>query len=617
LFKPLPRWAIWLPIVLAMAGGAIRIGLIARVPLWVDEAESSINALTILERGFPGDTYLGLPIFENTLIRPWQENAEYEFRDISYSDRGFAIYHGWLPLYLIAASFRAFGVTPDTDASNRTPVHSHDERRYRTVAARMPAVLTGTIAILVLFVAGSALFGWEAGLCAAVMASFWSVHIGVSDQARYYAPTLLLTSATGWLTWRLQRDGGWRDLVLTSVALACLFYTHLLTFAAMTGLVAVWTILSGRFKQLLILGMIVAVIIAPWLVLTGFIWHAKYIPSAWKLFRSPLDAVPISPVMVLYGALLGIGFGVLVSGAWRNSAGWLSPVINYLYERRRAVAFLYSWLFLGYVAFLFMPAVSFFAWRMGATLLAPITLLAGCILTSVAQLTSRSALVCLALGVLWVALSDWVRPSWYDVDPAIGYNDVDTAMAFLRERKLTPESRVYSSPNEHLILSFYSGIPVQSIAPVRKDFLDNHPGEVVIFMKDDALRQRDDPAHPDNVLVRARAAGINLSKEEAWEISWGIARDKQDLPAFAVPLKAEHASFQRDNRAMISASSSKKLVFRGFDIKTDYDWWAIYFYRFVNPQERHAKPAYRDRILRGTRYALPANWIVYDSPGSL
>ena len=73
-------------------------------PLWADEAESAINALTIVAEGLPTDHHLGLPIYENTLVRPWPESAEYEFRDISYSDRGLAVYHGWIPLYAIAGA---------------------------------------------------------------------------------------------------------------------------------------------------------------------------------------------------------------------------------------------------------------------------------------------------------------------------------------------------------------------------------------------------------------------------------------------------------------------------------------------------------------------------------
>jgi len=38
--------------------------------LWVDEAESALNALTIVADGLPGDSYLGQPLYENTLMRP-------------------------------------------------------------------------------------------------------------------------------------------------------------------------------------------------------------------------------------------------------------------------------------------------------------------------------------------------------------------------------------------------------------------------------------------------------------------------------------------------------------------------------------------------------------------
>src|SRR5262245_27152644 len=80
-------------------GVMLRVSFVNSRPLWVDEAESGINALTILERGYPSDRYLGLPIYENVLISTTPDSEEYEFRDSSYSTRGMAIYHGWLPLY--------------------------------------------------------------------------------------------------------------------------------------------------------------------------------------------------------------------------------------------------------------------------------------------------------------------------------------------------------------------------------------------------------------------------------------------------------------------------------------------------------------------------------------
>ena len=50
----------------------LRLSFVDRTPLWVDEAdeaESSINALTILDHGYPTDRYLGLPLYEK---RNWK-----------------------------------------------------------------------------------------------------------------------------------------------------------------------------------------------------------------------------------------------------------------------------------------------------------------------------------------------------------------------------------------------------------------------------------------------------------------------------------------------------------------------------------------------------------------
>jgi len=55
-------------IVLALV---LRGAWLGRELLWIDEAESTINALTILDHGVPVDHHLGLPLYENTLVRPW------------------------------------------------------------------------------------------------------------------------------------------------------------------------------------------------------------------------------------------------------------------------------------------------------------------------------------------------------------------------------------------------------------------------------------------------------------------------------------------------------------------------------------------------------------------
>ncbi len=85
--KALPRALLLSCLALAPAS---RLSLVDRRQLSVDEAESSINALTILERGYPSDRYLGLPIYENVLLTTSPTSEEYEFKDSSYSDRGMA-----------------------------------------------------------------------------------------------------------------------------------------------------------------------------------------------------------------------------------------------------------------------------------------------------------------------------------------------------------------------------------------------------------------------------------------------------------------------------------------------------------------------------------------------
>src|SRR6516165_7554005 len=171
---------IWVLSILLLTGLACRIYDLGRLPLWSDEAESSVNAFTILERGVPADTYQGQPIYENWMVKPWPGNSEFEFRDISYNDRGVAVYHAWLPLFSIALSFRLLGITPARAGAMR-PQYSAAERRRRTIAARLPSVFFGMLCILGFYLAGSRLQSRGTGLIAAFLGTFLAVHIWYSQ----------------------------------------------------------------------------------------------------------------------------------------------------------------------------------------------------------------------------------------------------------------------------------------------------------------------------------------------------------------------------------------------------------------------------------------------------
>jgi hypothetical protein len=219
-----------------VAAFAIRMLYLDERPFWVDEAESSINALTIVENGYPTDEYLGIPIYENTLLQPWPGNAEYEFRDLSYSDKHVAVYHGWLPLYAIAGSFALHGITPDEANGAHSVKHDLGERKRRTRAARLPAVLFGLLFLAVLFAGGRRLYGPDAAWAGLIVGSIYPHHLAISRQARYYSAEVALTTACAVSLWLFVKDCKWKHVYLAAAAFILLFHTHLLSFCA-AGLV--------------------------------------------------------------------------------------------------------------------------------------------------------------------------------------------------------------------------------------------------------------------------------------------------------------------------------------------------------------------------------------------
>jgi hypothetical protein len=204
--------------------------------LWVDEVESTLNALTIVADGLPGDTYLGQPLYENTLMRPWPGHAEYEFRDLSYSDRGLAVYHAWLPLYAIAAAFRVAGVS-SAEARLGPPLQNASlaDLEYWTAVPRAPALLFSPVLVVAACALGRAVHGpaVAAGLALAVATANFFVWAG--RQARYYSAALALDALCGLAIWHAWRRGRLRDHALAGLSIGALFHAHSVSAVAMTA----------------------------------------------------------------------------------------------------------------------------------------------------------------------------------------------------------------------------------------------------------------------------------------------------------------------------------------------------------------------------------------------
>ena len=613
----------WLLVLLIVCGGAaIRTWRLDSSPFWVDEAESSINALTILQHGYPNDTYLGMPIYENTYTWKWPESSEYEFRDSSYSAKHFAIYHGWLPLYSIAASFAISGIRPDVVDESRTTKHTEREQRERTRAGRLPAVLFGSLFLLLIFAGGNVLYGRDAGWAALLLGAVNPHHIELSRQARYYSAEVLLTTAVSLLTWLLVREAKWKYVGLHALCLTLLFYTHLLSFLTGVVMLAILTlIVSVRDRAVWAKSIASASLVAlgtgPWFIVTGFLQDQARIPRAWSLLRFPGDLVRYPPAQLW---ALVIGVLVVTLSTW--IVCWKPRLPD-----RVALPFRQLWPILGvlglwavcaYTIFLTcIPAVSFSGDRINLPYWGPLFVLFSVISAAIARaILGRASIIfgsVLMLAILVstghsIGLRTRNDTSWAKYRAV--FQDID-------RRGLGPESRIYAFPNAHLVLTFYSGLPIQDITPVRKCFLDNYRGEILLI--DSTVATYSDILSPEQIRDTARQHGVHLSSfmAEQWSallasesyrermteiIAPGEQSRLDRLPPFALDVLSAHgAEIERYFNQF-----EYELITRGFNIRDWSEWVTVCKYRFVHPEHRSGALAnYAERLQGSEAVILP------------
>jgi len=426
-----------------------------------------------------------------------------------------------------------------------------------------------------------------------------------------------------------------------AVCFSLLFHTHLLSFAVMvallaTALLSVGAVRDRRFvMKLLPFLAIVVVACVPWLVFTDFVAHSRELPKAWTIMRFPRDLIVRRVVGSEYGALLTAGFGLLCLEALKRRSALLQRAMGRFHPKLSAWAFLYAWLGIGYFAFLFLiPAASFALGRLVLILLIPALLILSVMFSEVWAAVSpkhgRSLAVASALS--FVALSNIMQPSPDEGDEHRAMHDVDAVIDYLNGATLRPDTKLFATPNEHLVLMFYSGLPVQSIAPVRKSFLDSYPGDIIFFEKVNfAPTEYITPA-----VLRANAIATNHDVDDraAEELSWRLAsldyrwrmvgRVKHiNPPIEPVPEIAagQFVMHERESRRLEQRSNEivhhRSPMFGDMFIGTIADWWNVFFYRFVDPVWRENHPNYEDRIRNADLTILRgANWAVYTSAGS-
>ncbi len=617
-------------------GTGLRLVDLGEGALFIDEGESCLNALSILEHGYPADRYLGLPMFENTLTVPWAESEEYEFRDSSYSRRGMAVYHGWLPLYAIAASLALHGIRPDTleDPHGQralTVRHSDSEIRERIFAARLPSVVFGALFLLAIFQAGRALYGVDAGLYALLAAALAPKCIWLAQQARYYSASLAFSTLALFWIWRASRAGRWRDYLLAAGCCVLLFHTSSLALAR--TLLAGAVLVPGLIRQPRLgrkLGVSVLVGLAgicPWLLWTGYLEETSDLPMARSLLEFPDDYLLLvrqRPEFFLAGILALGAFWAAYARRRRLSERLFRACV----PAAGPLLFL-AWAFVvSYAGFLlFVPAASCSMARLSHNLLPPAILMCAVVLAAGARAIAPARPGVLA-PVACLALLPMTHPFRRQERNPAETAAVGELVGYLRERRFASGTRLYALPYQHFCLIYYTGLPIQSIAPVRREFLETYPGEVVILETVNRLPIPD----PETVRAAAAGAGCELSPDEvrswterlwSWMTRETLAPAVRSLepPLEALPAWARSAladlrlEERRSGRGKHDFAQDNPALFRGFPPLRLAEFWPVFFYRFLDlPRRSGDELNYAGRIRDARAVVLRSTWTVFHCP---
>lgn len=437
---------------IVIVGIGLRLGGINRHLLWQDEAESAVYALQILQQGYPSSHFEGLPLYENASFIP-SPDPKYAYQSTNFVGSHFERNKGWLPFYLIAGSFKLFGVG--------------------TWQARLPSLLIAGGTLLLLSVAGKMMMGSAGGLAAAAVHAVNPAAIYFEQQARYFSLSafLLLAVVVSYAAWRY---AGWRyaPWALAAVFVA-LFYTHfpLFIIAALSLGLALLMTDAHRWREWWLLPVTVAAASMPWLVAVRF-WQMPVSwswPGTWS-FRFGIIAI---------SGLLG---GVF----W----GWARVVRDRRFSPIISLA--------GFPAPVKLVVAAIGIGLVGLTMLVPVE---GFTTRHYASLVPLLTLWLIAAFRRWRAqpfvLSSWATPllvvllqaSFFIGGSATGYGTADwvkDALAYLEGAALRDDTLLLTTYH-HFPFWVYSRFRPELVCPLRPSFVNRYPGPVVLFKAPDQI----------------------------------------------------------------------------------------------------------------------------------
>jgi hypothetical protein len=470
---------------------------------------------------------------------------------------------------------------------------------------------------------GHAVHGPPAGWALALAAVLSNTFVWCGRQARYYSAALAGNAVCGLAIWNACRRGRVSDHLLAGLAVGLLFHVHSLGAVTMAALYVAALPLARRQPRLwlrvLAAGSVGGLLVLPWAAWSGLLDNMAYVPAARRYLdpRMLLWSLPSRNPAMLATAAFGLAWLAVVSaGGHRLGERWRRPIL----EERAGLCFAVAWLGLSYSVFVaFVPAASYFVERLKLAVAVPGLVLNSLVVAAlcrVARPSSRALQVAGVMGLL--VLSGQIPPRLAPDRPGKGLADL---VGLVRSWRLGPGSRIFASPNHHLVLTYYTGRPVQSVAPVRKEWLDRFTGDLVIIEAPWL-----EPLAPAEVQEEARLLGRTLGTAEAESraedahrvaIAFDlIASGAQVAPPVPEPDDlglALVAAVKAKMREGMRRAARSELLGRIASPSSWRDWRHAFFYWFVDPARR-AGPGLNYARCRDSAivHVRPGGFVVFD-----
>jgi hypothetical protein len=375
--------------------------------------------------------------------------------------------------------------------------------------------------------------------------------------------------------------------------------------------------------------LVIATGIVPWIIATGFLSNIGIIPPARSLLSFPSDlfVYPLArPVYCVLFAAFAIALAIARSRRFRK---W--RFAQPLRQASAPFSVLSLWILCGYASFLLLiPAASFIPERLSLSYWGPALLLGSVFCAVLARILLRSVSIVLApaIGLLLLACTGHIMSAKPAPSLRGSWEGILELANYMNAFRLSQDTKLYAAPNNHLVLSFYIGMPFQSIAPVRKSFLDQYSGDLVYI--EPATTMSDSILSARSLRHDAEEEHKSLTEEDAQTISLRL-RTLDYRMSVLKTVGRLHENLSEPLPRYASLAFGKALgkhaeqfayqfgdppILRGFQIKDYHDWVAIFMYRFVDPKSRMGtKTNYAARLASSQVDILTrSGWAIYHCP---